>query len=244
MAQPVNLRPSIWKSIADTLSAEITEGRYGPGDKLPTEADFAARFGVNRHTVRHAIAALVEAGMLHSRRGSGVFVTATPTEYALGRRVRFHQNVMASGRTPSRQILRLETCASAAREAEALGLQPGTTVHVIEGISLVDAAPLAVFRSVFSALRFPGLLQVMGRVQSVTVALAELGLADYTRRSTAITAVSADPLLALHLQLKVGAPLLRSVAVNVDLAGIPVEFGTTWFAGERVTLTVPGELQV
>jgi GntR family transcriptional regulator, phosphonate transport system regulatory protein len=241
MMQPVKTRAAIWKSIAGTLSAEITEGRYSPGDKLPTEADLALRFGVNRHTVRHAIAELVEGGTLHSRRGSGVFVTATPTEYALGRRVRFHQNVMASGRTPSRQFLRLETCPADPREAEALGLSSATSVHVIEGLSLADAAPIAVFRSVFPALRFPGLLQVMGRLQSVTATLAELGLADYTRHSTAITAVSADPLLAVHLRLKVGAPVLRSVAMNVDLAGVPVEFGTTWFAGDRVTLTVPGE---
>ncbi|MDB5665720.1 phosphonate metabolism transcriptional regulator PhnF [Cypionkella sp.] len=234
-------RLAIWKSIADTLSGEISANRYGPGDKLPTEAELAARFGVNRHTVRHAIAALVAAGTVHSRRGAGVFVTATPTEYALGRRVRFHQNVMASGRTPSRQILRLETCAADARETAALALHPGALVHVIEGLSFADAAPLAVFRSVFPAARFAGLLEVMGRLQSITAALAELGLADYTRASTAITAVSADPLLALHLRLATGAAVLRSVAVNVDLAGVPVEFGTTWFAGERVTLTVPGE---
>ena len=31
------------------------------------------------------------------------------------------------------------------------------------------------------------------------------------------------------------------VAVNVDAAGQPIEFGTTWFAGERVTLTVSPE---
>jgi GntR family transcriptional regulator, phosphonate transport system regulatory protein len=35
-----------------------------------------------------------------------------------------------------------------------------------------------------------------------------------------------------------GAPVLRTVAVNVDPAGVPVEHGLTWFAGERVTLTV------
>ena len=50
-----------------------------------------------------------------------------------------------------------------------------------------------------------------------------------------------DALLALHLRLAPGAPLLRSVAVNVDAAGQPIEFGTTWFAGDRVTLTVSPE---
>ncbi|PKP67182.1 MAG: phosphonate metabolism transcriptional regulator PhnF, partial [Alphaproteobacteria bacterium HGW-Alphaproteobacteria-8] len=123
-------RVALWRTIADTLSAEIASGCYRPGDKLPTEAALSARFGVNRHTVRHALAALAEAGAIHARRGAGVFVATAPTDYPLGRRVRFHQNVLASGRTPSREILRLETRASDTREAEALALRPGAAVHV------------------------------------------------------------------------------------------------------------------
>ena len=43
-----------WRQIADTLRADIAGGTLGPGDQLPTEARLAARFGVNRHTVRRA----------------------------------------------------------------------------------------------------------------------------------------------------------------------------------------------
>ena len=102
-------RKPIWSAIADTLTAEIGAGHYRPGDKLPTEAALSARFGVNRHTVRHALASLAEAGLVHSRRGAGVFVAQRPTDYPLGRRVRFHQNVLAAGQTPSRRITREET---------------------------------------------------------------------------------------------------------------------------------------
>jgi GntR family phosphonate transport system transcriptional regulator len=35
-----------------------------------------------------------------------------------------------------------------------------------------------------------------------------------------------------------GAALIRSVTINVDAAKVPVEFGITWFVGDRVTLTV------
>jgi GntR family transcriptional regulator, phosphonate transport system regulatory protein len=61
---------------------------------------------------------------------------------------------------------------------------------------------------------------------------------DYTRASTRLTAVAATATQGLHLRLPEGAPLLRSVAVNVDAEGRPVEYGHTWFAGDRVTLTV------
>lgn len=234
-------RVALWRSIADTLSDEIASGHYRPGDKLPTEAALSARFGVNRHTVRHALAALAEAGAVHARRGAGVFVAAAPTEYPLGRRVRFRQNVLASGRTPSREIMRLETRAADAREAAALKIAPGAAVHVVEGVSLADAAPIAMFRSVFPALRFPGLPEAMARLKTVTAVLAEAGVVDYTRASTRLSAERADALLALRLRLPQGAPVLRSVAVNVDADGAPVEFGETWFAGERVTLTIQPE---
>lgn len=231
-------RVPLWSSIADTLRAEIAEGLYRPGDKLPTEAELSARFGVNRHTVRHALTALAQDGTIHSRRGAGVFVTARPTDYALGRRVRFNQNVAASGGTPSRRITRLETRLASSREAEALRLPADAEVHVVEGISLADGQPLASFRSVFPAGRFPDLPAAVERHQSITAALADCGLTDYTRAETRLTAKLANPIQALALQVPQGAPLLRSTALNVDADGHPVEYGTTWFAGDRVTLTV------
>jgi GntR family transcriptional regulator, phosphonate transport system regulatory protein len=231
-------RIALWSSIAETLRHEIAQGVYLPGDKLPTESVLSARFGVNRHTVRHAMADLATAGIVHSRRGAGVFVTSRPTEYPLGRRVRFHQNIAATGRTPSRRITRAETRPCLPREAEALGLAGGDAVHVIEGVSLVDGQPLAAFRSVLPAARLPGLLKALQRTASITAALAACGVPDYTRASTRITAKLADPLMALALQVPVGAAVLRSVAINVDDDGVAVEYGVTWFAGDRVALTV------
>jgi GntR family phosphonate transport system transcriptional regulator len=229
---------ALWKSIAETLRAEIAEGLYRPGGRLPTEAALSGRFGVNRHTVRHALASLAEAGLVHARRGAGVFVTARPTEYPLGRRVRFHQNVAAAGQTPSRRITRRETRPAGASEAAALRIAEGSAVHVVEGVSMADGQPLSVFRSVFPAARFPGLLAEMEAQTSVTAALARCGIADYTRAETRLTAKLATPVLALALQIPDGAPILRSVSVNVDTDAVPVEFGTAWFAGDRVTLTV------
>lgn len=231
----------VFRAIAATLTAEIASGGYAMGDRLPTEAQLAQRFGVNRHTVRHALAALAAEGTVQSRRGAGVFVTTVPTEYPISRRVRFHQNVLAAGHSPSREILRIETRAANAVEAQGLELAEGGAVHLVEGISLVDGVPMAIFQSAFPAARFAGFPEAMLRLGSVTATLAELGVEDYTRASTRLTAELADAVQALHLRLPQGAPLLKSVTVNIDPTGRPVEFGMTWFAGERVTLTVKPE---
>lgn len=236
------VRTTLWSEIADTLAGEILRGAYACGDRLPSEADLARRFGVNRHTVRRALARLAAEGAVHSRRGAGVFVAARPaTEYPIGRRVRFSQAVSAAGQTASRQFSRIETRSADPEEAELLALSPGSPVHVVEGLSLSDGAPLAAFRSVFPAGRFAHLPQRLAETGSITAALRAEGLADYTRASTRIVAKTAGAALAARLHLPEGAPILRAKAVNVDGLGRPVEYGTTWFAGDRVVLTVTPE---
>ncbi|KEP71166.1 GntR family transcriptional regulator [Thioclava dalianensis] len=233
-------RPTpIWCQIADTLRHELTTGLYPSGAKLPTEAQLSARFGVNRHTVRRALATLADEGCVVARRGAGVFVAdAPPADYPISRRVRFQRNIAASGRTPSREVLRIETRLAAPEEAAALDLPAQAQVHVFEGISLADAVPLAHFRSIFPAERFPTLPVALTRHGSVTAALREAGLPDYLRLTTRIAATRASGTRAGLLRLPEGAPLLRTEAINADADGQPIEFGISWFAGERVTLTI------
>lgn len=234
-------RTAIWQSIAASVEAEIGAGHYRAGDKLPTEAALAARFGVNRHTVRRALGDLAERGLVRARRGAGVFVAATPTLYPIGKRTRFHQNIRASGRLPHRRILRLETRPSDNAEAKALGLMEGVPVVVYEGLSLAEDMPMALFESLFPAERLPDLAATLAEVSSITEALRRNGIDDYLRAHTRVSAERATPTQALHLGLREGDPLLRTTALNTTPEGEPLEYGRTWFAGDRVTLTVTPE---
>ncbi len=228
----------IWKAIADALRSDLAEGRYSPDDKLPTEAALADRFGVNRHTVRHGISVLVEEGLLRTRRGAGAFVTATPTDYPIGNRVRFHENLIAAGRRPEKRVLALDERAATAGEAQALQIEAGDPVCAYHGLSLADGQPIAVFESLFPLARLLGITAALQDTSSVTEALSVAGVADYTRASTRLTAVRATATHALLLHVAEGDPLLRSSSVNQCERGLPVEYGRTWFAGDRVTLTL------
>lgn len=59
---------------ADALRASILSGRLSPGDRLPPERELAATFGVNRLTLRSALAQLAAARLLSVRQGSGYVV--------------------------------------------------------------------------------------------------------------------------------------------------------------------------
>ncbi len=228
---------TIWRQIRDALGAELGQ-RYRAGDRLPSEAQLATRFGVNRHTVRRALAELQAEGLLHARRGAGVFVTAAPISYRLGLRTRFTQNLARAGQTGSREILRLETVAGTKAELEALGLGAGERVHVLEAIGAADGVPFTCSHSVFPAARLPGFRESMRASGSITAALAACGVADYRRISTRLVAERASGAIARHLRLPEGAPVLRTEALNVDPEGRPVERGRTWFCSDRVELVV------
>lgn len=231
----------VWKAIAAALREDLAMGRYSPGDKLPTEAALAERFGVNRHTVRHGLTALIAEGLVRTRRGAGAFVAATPTDYPIGRRVRFHENLIAAGRLPEKRILSLEERAATEGEASALKIETGAKLSAYHGLSLSDGQPIAVFESLFPLDRLPGMSAALETTSSVTEALRICGVSDYTRASTRLTAVRATATQALHLNLTEGDPLLRSNSLNASNTGMPLEYGRTWFAGDRITLTLENE---
>ena len=171
-------------------------------------------------------------------RGAGVFVETPPTDYPIGRRVRFHKAIEATGRLPSKRVLAVTRRACDSAEASALQLSPGDPVFDYQGLSLSAGAPIAVFTSVFPAARVPDLPDALQKTSSVTQALRACGIADYIRAQTRLSAVRLDATQALHLRLREGDPALKSIGINICPEGRPIEYGLTWFAGERVTLTV------
>jgi DNA-binding FadR family transcriptional regulator len=71
----VRRRPrSLALELVEVLGDRIRDGRLSPGDKLPTEADFMAEFGVSRTVVREAISKLQAGGLVQTRHGIGTFV--------------------------------------------------------------------------------------------------------------------------------------------------------------------------
>ena len=64
-----------WKQIADVLRAEVTEGRYGPDDRLPSVAEIAAAWEVNRKTANKALMQLAGEGLIEVEEGMGYYVT-------------------------------------------------------------------------------------------------------------------------------------------------------------------------
>src|SRR5690606_36528984 len=68
--------PRVYQQVARALLREIGEGRYGVGDRLPTEAELCARFEVSRFTVRAALGRLEQQGIVLRRPRIGTVVAS------------------------------------------------------------------------------------------------------------------------------------------------------------------------
>lgn len=72
-------RQPLYEHVAQVLRAEIT-GKHQPGDKLESGPTLAKRLGVSVLTVREAVNALTQEGLLNRERGSGTYVRETATK--------------------------------------------------------------------------------------------------------------------------------------------------------------------
>lgn len=226
-----------WRQIHDTLEREIQTGRLADGAQLPVEAELAARFGVNRHTVRRAISALATRGIVSVEQGRGTFVRQSPIHWHVDKRMRFTEMHAQANRKATRRLLRAAEVAADAAIADALELKPGSHCYYLETLEEVDGTPLSVASRFFPGRLVPNLIDVYIAAGTITAALERLGIADYQRRSTAVSArlPSAEE-AALLLQPR-EQPVLVIETVNVDKAGRPIEYGIARSAAARLKLT-------
>ncbi len=69
-------RSSVVDAVSDRLRNEILAGRLVPGSRLPSERELSLALGVNRLTLRAALARLEALGLVSTRHGSGTEVAS------------------------------------------------------------------------------------------------------------------------------------------------------------------------
>ncbi|WP_026871015.1 phosphonate metabolism transcriptional regulator PhnF [Inquilinus limosus] len=227
---------ALWRQISETLEREIRDGVHPAGARLPTEAELSDRFGVNRHTVRRAMAELEEQGLVDVTQGRGTFVHLGAIAYLIGRRTRFHENMRRENREARLELLESTIEPAPAAIARELEIPAGTDVIRLDTRSHADGLPLSLASHYFPAAQFPGLADVFRETGSVTKSFARYGVTDYTRRRTRVSARLPDAREQRLLEITRTRPVMATEAVNVDAEGRVVEFGLSSFASDRIQL--------
>ncbi|MGU3398572.1 phosphonate metabolism transcriptional regulator PhnF [Brucellaceae bacterium D45D] len=230
---------AIWRQIAEEIRGDIMAGKSQAGDRMPAEMALAERFGVNRHTVRSAIAALTQEGVLRAEQGRGTFVAnAKRLTYQIGRRTRISQSLASQAGEVTGRLIASSREIAPVGVTQALDLPTGSEVIKLDTTNSADGRPVSRATHWLDAARFPNFSGDYAELGSITRALRKAGVEDYFRKSTVISAQHADSDDLKHLNLSPGAIVLMARAINVDPDGKPIQYSLTRFSADRMELSI------
>ncbi len=230
---------ALWRQVADYIRRSIAEGIYDERMMLAPETELAASFGVNRHTVRSAIAALASEGVVRPIHGVGTMIRPSrKLKLPLTRRTRFSQGVGDQAKEAGATLLSHRIEPASSEVAEALVLEHGADCIVLETTHSADGKPVSTATNWLEAHRFENMPDRLLALGSISAALAACGVADYVRLSTEISATHATNEDLVRLKLAAGAVVLETKAVNGDANGKPIQYARSRFDAGRTSLVI------
>ena len=229
---------TVWRQIAETLTTEIRDRVYADTGRLPGEVELSARFSVNRHTVRQAVAALQNEGLVRIEPGKGTFVQHELLDYALSRRTRFSENLLRQGLLPSKQLLTARELEAPERVARGLGLEKGARVLMVQTLDEANDKPIGLATAYYPCVRFSGLLEMLKEGSRTTDMLKHFGVQDYVRVQSLVTTQMPSDETAHLLKQSATRPVMCVECIDEDMNGLPIKYGETIFSGDRVQLVV------
>ena len=213
-----------YQQLAEHIAGLISAGTLADGSPLPPERELAERADVSRVTVRKAMDALSQRGLVEQRRGSGSYVRreAPRLKQSLSSLVSFSETMVARGFQSTSRVLQAGLFGPSPDEMMALGLGPEARVARLRRLRSADDTPVALEMSTLPA-------DVLPHPEKVGASLYEVLRADGlapVRAIQRISAVSIGRADSELMKLPESTPLLRIDRTAFLATGRPVEFTT------------------
>ncbi len=186
---------SLSETIQGDIEARIRSGEWAPGDRIPSESEFVARYRCSRMTVNRVLSRLSERGVIVRRRKAGSFVAPPRNDSAMFLEIRdFAREAAGQGRRYRHEILlrRIETPPLA--RACSLKLDANQPVLRVLCLHVLDEQPHAYEDRVISLAEVPAARGETFEASPPGTWL--LGHVPWTEARHTIRAVNADVTLA------------------------------------------------
>lgn len=224
--------------VRENLRRRIVEGRFRPGERLPSEKELMATYRVSRHTVREAVRDLVLEGVVRIERGRGTFVAPPRIEQELTSLTGFVEDMLSLGLRPDARVLSVREVGATGIVASRLALKEGEQVVRIERIRLADNQPISFDltflpadigrRIVEENLAIYPIFSLLEDKLGILLEKAEYGL----------EAREADRKTARCLEVNPGAPLLIIERTVFGRDERPVDYEMLHYRGDRLRYMV------
>ncbi|MGB4780232.1 GntR family transcriptional regulator [Microbacterium sp.] len=221
----------LYGQIADDLESQLGEV-FAPGDLLPSEAEIAESYAVNRLTVRDALALLARRGLVQTLKGKGTFAALPVTRFPLraGDDASLTAAMAGAGRSVENVVRNLALISDEHAQRQRNTDRP---VFRFESVRYVDDAPWSVTLTWIDPARFPA-IDEKWTGGSLHAVLREHYGVRMRRGFRTFSAHTAEPAEAEVLLVPVASPVLQVGGVNVDENGVTVTVNRHRFRGDRI----------
>lgn len=224
------------------LREQIRRGIYREGESIPTDEQLCQSFGVSRITVRRAVADLAEEGWVERRIGRGTFVKQSSANVLGFNRATFTESLAKRSKQTQVTVLEVSKCSPPPHVAVAMGLAKDAQVLYASRLRSISKVPLLFVDSWVLPEYARVITNDTLKARSITEMLLTEGV-RFRFVTEELSAVAADPHVATHLQVQVGAPLLCvSRLVSRDV-GKAVMYLTAYMTSERSRIVFNHEEQ-
>jgi GntR family transcriptional regulator len=230
----------LYLQLAGRLEALVAEGAYPVGAKLPGEEELARQYGLNRNTVRHALALLVRNGLVRTERGVGTFVRRARLLAPIHRldRITSFVDDFSLGEVKAEDALLARERVRATHDlSDKLGVPHGGDLVRLDRLRLADGIPYVLERQYYDAARFGRLLEmdIQGSLYQLLTREFEVEL---HRSEQTLRAVLPPRQVAHKLRISTDVPCMFLESLTSDPHGRCLEVLQAYYRGDRYLFRV------
>ncbi|MDE2571134.1 MAG: GntR family transcriptional regulator [bacterium] len=226
----------LYGQIHDQLQRLIVEGRLDQVEL--SDGWLATHFGVSRMTVRQALDALVNEGLIKRQRGKGTLVVSPPIHGQLESIERFFDEWRIQGADVQVSVIARWIREADSQAASILGLEVGEPIGYFRRLRYVDGVPVCIDDRYIAASLLERLSDTDLATQPTWILLREKLNVAVVRADMRILATSATAEEAQLLQIAEGAPLLERGLECYGVDGLRMLAGPSRFRSDRFVYQV------
>lgn len=228
-----NIHVPLHSQIHAFLRASILSNKLKSDESVQSERELAEELKVSRMTVRQAMNALREEGLIYQKRGKGTFVSSRKMDVHTRNLNGFSDEMRRREMRPTSKVLQLTKEAAAPEAAGKLNLTTGEEVFSLERLRLADAIPMSVEMTCLPAARFPDLAKYDFAKQSLYRILEKkYGVKTHSAAEDLEAAISDEETSRL-LGVKKNSPLLIVYRTVYAEDNQPIEYTKSIYRADR-----------
>lgn len=235
--EKIDYHMPIYLQLREIVRSKIEEGEYMPGTAIDSENKLAETFGINRLTVRNAVDALVNEGILRRVQGKGVFVVGHKYEESLEEHGGFVSSVSGGNKNVSIKELTKSLRPAGNKFANYFDIEPEDLLFFVKQLSTIGDEPVSLEEIYVPKEILPELEVVSSSVFTMKDIFAFYGIELYSMRQT-LEVVNGMPKLRKLLNIPEGVALMRLSVDYFDKTGRTIEYSTSLVRSDRCSFNI------